>query len=310
MFDRLALAILRQFVARGTLSLTLPNGAVHRLDSGMPGPDAHVTLADRATLWRLITKPDLAFGEGYMNGRISIGDGGMDAFAELLMRNAGHWRDHWAGSLTLSLGNAMAWLRHFNTVGKSRRNVAHHYDLTDELFDTFLDPWRQYSCAYFHSDSDSLETAQVTKLARLAAKLRLQAGDSVLDIGCGWGGLARALMRCREGVSVTGITLSEQQLVHALKTRPDTDDGGRLAFALRDYRQQSGSFDKIVSVGMLGHVGPAGIPGYFDTVKRLLTPGGVAVIHSIAVHHREGPVNRWLSRYIFPGGIFQRHIIL
>lgn len=237
-----------------------------------------------------------------MNGQITVGDDGLEPLLDLLMSNAQHWRNHWAGRLTTRLGNTMAWLRHLNPPAQSRRNVAHHYDLTDTLFETFLDSRRQYSCAYFHSDQDSLETAQATKLARLAAKLNLQAGDHVLDIGCGWGGLARALASCREGVSVTGITLSEQQLAYARQSSHGEQDDSRLAFALRDYRHQTGDFDKIVSVGMLEHVGPASIPVYFNTVRRLLAPGGVAVIHTIAVHGQAEPVNRWLTRYIFPGG--------
>ena len=141
---------------------------------------------------------------------------------ELLMLNSRHWSRHWAGRLTLRFGNCLAWLRHLNPRWRSRRNVAHHYDLTDELFETFLDPFldlrRQYSCAYFHRPDDNLETAQENKLARLAAKLNLRPGQSVLDIGCGWGGLAMAMTECRENLSVTGITLSERQLAHARKT--------------------------------------------------------------------------------------------
>ena len=132
-----------------------------------------------------------------MDSRISTGNGGIDALMELLMLNSRHWSRHWAGRLTLRFDNCLAWLRHLNPRWRSRRNVAHHYDLTDELFETFLDPRRQYSCAYFHRPDDSLETAQETKLARLAAKLNLQPGQSVLDIGCGWGGLAMAMTECR-----------------------------------------------------------------------------------------------------------------
>ena len=302
MFDFLALAILRQFVASGTLSLTLPGGSVERLDSGVPGADAVITLHDRATLWRLVAKPDLAFGEAYMDGRLTVGDGGLESLMEFLMRNAEHWRRHWPGRLTLCLGNATAWFRHLNPPAQSRRNVAHHYDLTDGLFETFLDPWRQYSCAYFHRPDDSLETAQETKLARLAAKLNLRPVQSVLDNGCGWGGLAMAMTECRENLSVTGITLSERQLAHARKTAAEHSLEDRLDFALRDYRYQGDAFDRIVSVGMLEHVGPADVPAYFRTVRRLLARGGVAVIHSIAVHDRAAPVNRWMTRYIFPGG--------
>ena len=302
MLERLALALLRRFIIAGDLTMTTPTGRHERLAGAGDGPIAKIQIHDRRTLIRLVIQPDLEFGDAYMDGRLTVGKAGLEPLIELLLVNSTSWKQHWAGRLTLRLGNILAWLRHLNPPGRSRHNVAHHYDLTDGLFETFLDPWRQYSCAYFHSDHDTLEDAQVTKLARLAAKLNLQAGDRVLDIGCGWGGLARALIRCREGVSVTGITLSEQQLVHAEQHQIDGDQAGRLAFALRDYRRQTGQFDRIVSVGMLEHVGPSNIPTYFSTVRRLLAPGGVAVIHSIAVHNRSGPVNRWMGRYIFPGG--------
>ena len=183
MFDFLALAVMRQFVICGTLDLTLANGSGHQLQGRSPGPHASITIHDRATLLRLVTKPDLAFGEAYMDGRISTGSGGIDALMELLMLNSRHWSTHWAGRLTLRCGNCLAWLRHLNPRWRARRNVAHHYDLTDELFETFLDPRRQYSCAYFHRRDDSLEAAQETKLARLAAKLNLRPGHrfSILD---------------------------------------------------------------------------------------------------------------------------------
>ena len=166
----------------------------------------------------------------------------------------------------------------------------------------FLDPRRQYSCAYFHRLADSLETAQETKLARLSVKLNLRPRHHVLDIGCGWGGLAMAMTECRENLSVTSITLSERQLAHARKAATEHGLEDRLDFSLRDYSDQTGKFDRIVSVDMLEHFGPAAVPAYFRTVRRLLAPGGVAVIHSIAVHDRVAPVNRWMTRYIFPEG--------
>lgn len=302
MFDFLALAVIRQVVASGTLHLTDAGGTTHRLGGTSAGPDAHITVKNSRTLWRLMIQPDLAFGEAYMDGKLTVPDGGLEPLVELLMSNSTHWSHHWSGFLTLALGNSMAWLRHLNLPRRSRRNVAHHYDLTDKLFASFLDPWRQYSCAYFHRPDDSLDQAQVTKLARLAAKLNLQHGNSVLDIGCGWGGLARALAVCRQDVTVTGITLSEQQFEHARQAAENAGLGDRLAFALRDYRHQTGTFDRIVSVGMLEHVGPRGFPVFFDKVRDCLAPAGVAVIHTIAVHHKARPVNRWLTRYIFPGG--------
>ena len=302
MFDFLALAVIGRVVAAGTLHLTDAGGTTHRLGGRTPGPEAHVTVKDSRTLWRLMIQPDLAFGEAYMDGRLQVPEGGLEPLVNLLMSNSAPWARHWSGRVTLAFAHCMAWLRHLNLPGRSRRNVAHHYDLTDALFASFLDPWRQYSCAYFHHPEDSLEQAQITKLARLAAKLDLQDGHSVLDIGCGWGGLARALATCREDVTVTGITLSNQQYAHAQQAAKDAGLAGRLRFALRDYRHQTGQFDRIVSVGMLEHVGPRGLPVFFDKIRSSLRPGGVALIHSIAVHHRARPVNRWLTRYIFPGG--------
>jgi cyclopropane-fatty-acyl-phospholipid synthase len=170
----------------------------------------------------------------------------------------------------LSIVNFLAVLRHWNPRKKSRRNVAHHYDLSDALFDTFLDPWRQYSCAYFHDPDESLDTAQVNKLARLAAKLDLQAGDNILDIGCGWGGLGMAMAACGRNTRVTGITLSRHQLEYARTRAAASEFEDRVSYHLRDYRDQSGMFQKIVSVGMLEHVGLANFSSYFNKIKSLL----------------------------------------
>ena len=196
MFDFLAIAVIRRIIVFGTLHLTDANGVTHRLDGTGNGPEAFITVTDSRTLWQLMLQPDLAFGEAYMDNRLKIPEKGLEPLIELLMSNSSHWSRHWSGRITLALGNCMAWLRHLNLPGRARRNVAHHYDLTDDLFESFLDPWRQYSCAYFHHSGESLEEAQLNKLARLAAKLNLQDGDSVLDIGCGWGGLASAFALC------------------------------------------------------------------------------------------------------------------
>ena len=302
MFDAFAFAIIRSFIDRGTLHVTLGNAPPVTLTGRQAGPDAHISVRDRRTLWRLVTAPDLAFGEAYMDGHLVVPENGLEPLVDLLMTNSRSWAAHWTGRTTLVVGNALAWLRHLNPRGRARRNVAHHYDLSDRLFDTFLDPWRQYSCGYFHSENDSLEAAQVTKLARLAAKLDLQPDDRILDIGCGWGGLATAMAHCTKKAHVTGITLSHHQLDHARRSATWAGLEARLNFQLRDYRDQKGHFDKIISVGMLEHVGPQSYKSYFNKIKTLLSDNGVAVIHTIAVHHRAGPVNRWMTKYIFPGG--------
>ena len=302
MLERFILTVLGQFIQSGQLIITTPSGVQTRLGTAASGPVAEITIHDKATLRRLITRPDLEFGEAYMDGRLTVGAGGLEALMDLLMTNADAWRRHWAGRVALGPGKLLAAFRHLNLPGRARRNVAHHYDLTDALFDTFLDPWRQYSCAYFHSETDPLETAQISKLARIAAKLNLQDGNRVLDIGCGWGGLARALALCRKGVKVHGITLSTRQCAHARQMAADTGMTDTLDFQIRDYRRQTGRFDRIVSIGMLEHVGPQHYNTYFDRIATLLAPGGVALVHTIAVHRRAAPVNRWMTRYIFPGG--------
>jgi len=302
MFDQLALTVFSQFIVCGELALRVGDGVPVVLRGAAPGPAASIHVADSRTLWRIVIKPDLAIGEAYMQGRLHIDNDDLEAFMHLLIANSKHWEGHWAGRLSLFISDRFATLFHLNLLRASKRNVAHHYDLTDALFASFLDPRRQYSCGYFSTADTSLEEAQVTKLARLAAKLNLQPGDRVLDIGCGWGGLAAAMMQCQPDVHVTGITLSERQLVYARNHLGKLAASDRVILALRDYRRQTGHFDKIVSVGMLEHVGPGNFGTYFRKVRELLNADGIAVIHSIGVHGRARPVNRWLQKYIFPGG--------
>ncbi|MGB2069529.1 MAG: class I SAM-dependent methyltransferase, partial [Candidatus Puniceispirillaceae bacterium] len=303
MFDQLALTVFSQFIVCGELALRVGDGVPVVLRGAAPGPAASIHVADSRTLWRIVIKPDLAIGEAYMQGRLHIDNDDLEAFMHLLIANSKHWEGHWAGRLSLFISDRFAPLFHLNLLRASKRNVAHHYDLTDALFASFLDPRRQYSCGYFSTADTSLEEAQVTKLARLAAKLNLQPGDRVLDIGCGWGGLAAAMMQCQPDVHVTGITLSERQLVYARNHLGKLAASDRVILALRDYRRQTGHFDKIVSVGMLEHVGPGNFGTYFRKVRELLNADGIAVIHSIGVHGRARPVNRWLQKYIFPGGV-------
>ena len=267
MLIRFAQYVLHQFLAVGQLSIALGDGPMHPITAGTAGPQAAIRLTHRRVLWRLMLHPDLAFGESYMDGDLQIESGDIDDLMALLVANREHWQNHWLARLVLALDTRLARFSGLNFPGRAKRNVAHHYDLKDSLFDNFLDPWRQYSCAYFRSPDEPLADAQITKLSRIAAKLRLQPHDHVLDIGCGWGGLARALAVCRQDVTVTGITLSEQQFAHARQAAENAGLGDRLAFALRDYRHQTGTFDRIVSVGMLEHVGPRGFPVFFDKVR-------------------------------------------
>lgn len=302
MHIELAGFILRQFMAAGQLSIAVADGPMHHIKAPRTGPQVAIRLARRGILWRLMLHPDLAFGESYMDGDLQIESGTIDDLMALLIANNNQWNKHWFARLVMAFDTHLSRFSSFNFPGRSKRNVAHHYDLKDSLFDIFLDPWRQYSCAYFRSPEDSLAAAQITKLARIAAKLRLQPHDKILDIGCGWGGLAFALASVEPGASVTGITLSENQHAYASTGVAPTPQARYIHYELRDYRHQTGHFDKIVSIGMLEHVGATHLNSYFASIARLLAPDGLALVHSIGVSRKPRRCNRWINKYIFPGG--------
>lgn len=302
MLDRIALSVFKQFVNVGKITITVADKKPVTCAGHHDGTEVKVTLRSNRILRDIVIRPDLAIGEAYMNGDLIIENDDLDSLMLFLMSNYKYWLKHWAGRASLAISNQFAFLRHSNLLHASKRNVAHHYDLKDTLFDSFLDERRQYSCAYFDDNTKTIEQAQINKLARIAAKLNLQPGQNVLDIGCGWGGLANALINCEAETHVTGITLSERQFDFASKQRDLSGRENQLDFHLRDYRHQTGHFDRIVSVGMLEHVGPGNYDTYFRTVRGLLKPKGVAVIHSIGVYRRPHPCNRWLAKYIFPGG--------
>ena len=264
---------------------------------------------------RLLTDATMALGELYMDGlmvpapgRTADPDGGVWPVLDVIGANLAANAAAWPGlRLHLLAGRIRRRLDQWNPQDRSRRNVAHHYDLDGGLYDLFLDADRQYSCAYFATGTETLDQAQVAKKAHIAAKLRLdRPGLRVLDIGCGWGGLAITLAR-DHGCLVTGITLSAEQLQAAQARADDAGVADRVSFLLSDYRDQAwraqaGQFDRIVSVGMFEHVGVNHFATYFAAVHRLLAPDGVALIHTIARSHGPASTNRWVAKYIFPGG--------
>ena len=301
--------ILRRLVTRGQLTIFTPDGAHFTVGKADPAfPDLALRLQDKRVAFDIVRDPRLGMAEAYIDGRVTIEGGGILEFLSMIRAN-NPWESGRSidakNVLARGLGTVRQKLWRANHKARAKANVAHHYDLSAALYALFLDRDRQYSCAYW-PDADneagiSLDQAQEDKKAHIAAKLLLKPGMRVLDIGCGWGGMALYLHRTC-GVDVTGITLSEEQLKIARQRAADAGVSDHVRFELIDYRDMTGPFDRIVSVGMLEHVGPADVPAYFRTVRRLLAPGGVAVIHSIAVHDRAAPVNRWMTRYIFPGG--------
>ena len=236
-----------------------------------------------------------------MDGTLTVEDGEIYDFLALSLSNMGWGNGHWLQDLLIKAQLLVRRLQQYNPAPVAKRNVAHHYDLSGALYDLFLDNDRQYSCAYFMAPDDSLERAQEQKKRHIAAKLLLKPGNRVLDIGSGWGGLALYLADTG-GVEVDGITLSEEQLDVARRRATEADLAERARFHLRDYREIDGSYDRIVSVGMFEHVGVTHYSAFFAKLRELLKDDGVALLHTIGRAEGPGTTNRWLTKYIFPGG--------
>jgi cyclopropane-fatty-acyl-phospholipid synthase len=292
---------LRRFIVVGRLTVRWPDGS-STMYVGAPGSDAGMALRDAATVRRIMLNPALAVGEAYMDGGLMPLDCSIYELLDVLVTN--HVRS--AGVSTLGLRDMLARmtrrLAQFNPASRSRRNVAHHYDLNGRLYSLFLDRDRQYSCGYFSRGDETLEEAQAAKKRHIAAKLCLNRPDlEVLDIGCGWGGMALTLAR-DYGARVTGITLSTEQLAEATARAAAEGLSDRVKFELRDYRALDRTFDRIVSVGMFEHVGMVHFDSFFEVVKRSLAPDGVALLHAIGRFTPPGATNAWIAKYIFPGG--------
>ena len=296
--DRLLEFLLKTFIRRGTFRVTTSRGTVLTFGDGTGRP-VSVRFASRAAEWAILLDPELKFGEAYMDGSFVVEQGSIaDVLAIMLGQNTDV--PHWARLQGL-LRYLNRRLSQFNPRKRSRRNVAHHYDLDGRLYSLFLDADRQYSCAYFETPGQSLDDAQLAKKRHLAAKLRLTQGERVLDIGCGWGGLGLYLAEYG-GADVTGVTLSHEQ--HAIANERAAEKGlnARARFRLQDYRDVTGPFDHIVSVGMFEHVGVNHYNTFFRKSAQLLADDGVMLLHSIG--RSEGPnrTSPWISKYIFPGG--------
>ena len=293
-------AMLARVIRTGTLEVIDAEGKLHRYGSTAE-PFARVRLHDRALYRSLVWDPDLKAGEAYMDGTLTIEQGTLRDFLTLFAMNRGTSRKLSASKPLRKLAKRAKALLQNNTLSQSRRNVAHHYDLSNELYGLFLDRGMNYSCAYYRSPTDTIEEAQQNKLRHIAAKLDLKPGQRVLDIGCGWGGMAIYLAQHFD-VHVTGVTLSREQLALAQERAAQLGLAGKIDFQFRDYREVTGSFDRIVSIGMFEHVGISFFPQYFEKIRSLLTAEGVALVHAIGRKGGPGNTGKWLRKYIFPGG--------
>jgi cyclopropane-fatty-acyl-phospholipid synthase len=287
-------ALLKGPIRAGCLKVVAPDGQLHILKGAAEGPEASIRITDWRLLRRMLVIPDLYLGEGYMGGTLRIEEGSLydalDFFACNLMP-----RVHDTKAVVLPSAYQS------NVVGKAQANVAFHYDLNRTLFELFLDRDLQYSCAYFTNDRESLEDAQSNKKKRVAAKLLLEPGMRVLDIGSGFGGLALYLARVFE-VEVVGLTLSEEQWRVSQDRARAAGVEKKVTFKLLDYREEGGRYDRIVSVGMFEHVGRSHYDEFFRKIDELMTGDGVCLLHSIGRMAPPGLTSPWLIKYIFPGG--------
>jgi cyclopropane-fatty-acyl-phospholipid synthase len=297
--DKLLSIFLRRYIRRGSLTLTTAGGSQYTFGDGT-GPSVAVRFTTRSAQRAVLFNPELRVGEAYMDGTFVVDQGSIADVMALLMRQEHVSPPRWALMLRAAR-YLFRRLQQFNLRSRSRRNVAHHYDLDGRLYQLFLDSDQQYSCAYFENANQSLDDAQLAKRRHLTAKLLVQPGNSVLDIGCGWGGLALYLAEIA-GAQVTGITLSKEQHARAQQRAVERGRKQDAVFRLEDYRDVAGTFDRIVSVGMFEHVGVGFYDTFFRRAAELLREDGVFLLHTIG---RSGPpsvTNPWIAKYIFPGG--------
>ncbi|WP_299439748.1 cyclopropane-fatty-acyl-phospholipid synthase family protein [uncultured Rhodospira sp.] len=302
--------ILKRTLRDGSLTIidhagrrsTFGEGPIPDMGTGpVPGP-ATIRITDPKFLRKFLAGPEMTIGECYMDGTLLVEEGSLYDVLGMMVHNLNRYsrqspffRLHWA------VNRGLRWLFQYNPVPRAEKNVAHHYDLSGELYRLFLDADQQYSCAYWPPGVEDLEAAQLAKKRHIAAKLLLREGQSVLDIGCGWGGLALHLAR-EHGVRVTGITLSTEQLRVARKRAAEAGLDDLVQFRQEDYRQAKEPFDRIVSVGMFEHVGVNHYAEYFNKARELLKPDGVFLLHTIGRAERPGGTNAFIRKYIFPGG--------
>jgi cyclopropane-fatty-acyl-phospholipid synthase len=298
--DRVLQLVLQSFIRHGTLRLTTARGTVFEFGDGTGQPVA-VRFTSKAAQWAVLRDPELAVGEAYMHGTLVVEQGSIADFLHLaLSQDRSGKPPRWARVQWLA---RYLWRRlaQFNPPTRARKNVAHHYDLDQRLYALFLDADRQYSCAYFEQADQSLDDAQLAKKRHTAAKLLVEPGARVLDIGSGWGGLGLYLAEMC-GARVTGVTLSEEQFAASRSRAEEKGLSGRVEFRLQDYRDIPERFDRIVSVGMFEHVGVTHYDVFFRKCAEMLSDDGVMLLHSIGRSEGPGITNPWIAKYIFPGG--------
>jgi cyclopropane-fatty-acyl-phospholipid synthase len=299
---RLLSHLLRRFVRNGRLTVTSHDGVRHSFGSGEGGPSVAIRFTDARVEREIFFNPELKTAEAYMDGRLVMEEGGrIFDLLRLFSANRTALGAHPVQKALRQSWREMRRLHQRNSAEQASRNIKHHYDIPPAFYKLWLDPTLTYSCAYFETPDRDLHQAQRDKIAHIAAKLALREGMEVVDIGCGYGALAISLAR-DFGVRVTGISLSPEQLGEARSRAMEAGVADRVTFLEQDYRSLQGKFDRVVSVGMMEHVGVANFETYFETIRRLLKPGGFALVHCIGKMSPPGSTAPFIRKYIFPGG--------
>ena len=292
--------MMKSFVKVGSLKVVDAEGKTHMFGGTKPGPNVTMKLTDPTLYKKLFFNPEMHAGEAYMDGRMTFPDSNLRDFLTLFSVNRLSLGAQPVQKVLRRVSRGLKRFQQANPIGKAQQNVAHHYDLGNAFYEMFLDKEMFYSCAYFRKDDDTLEAAQINKCRLIAAKLNLKPGQKVLDIGSGWGGMARYLAKVAD-VHVTGVTLSKEQYALAVERTKAAGLENRVHFELKDYRHLTTKFDRIVSVGMFEHVGVTHYDEFFAKVNDLLVDDGVMLLHSIGHMSPPGTASPWMRKYIFPG---------
>ena len=292
--------ILNKINFRGKLVVTNYKGKTFHFGNG---PDfVKIRLTNKSIENKLFRNPSLYLGEGYMNKEIVIEEGTLDDFLKIITASYDDYMsNNFVFKIYESISTFFKSFQQINKLVKSKENVAHHYDIDEEMYKLFLDKDMQYSCAYFHNQNIGIDQAQFDKKKHIIQKLQIKEGMSVLDIGCGWGGMAIQIAK-DTGARVKGITLSENQFSTAKKRAYEEGLSDKVTFALQDYRNEKDKYDRIVSVGMFEHVGVDYFPSFFSKTYEILKDTGVFLLHTIGQRTKPSATSPWIRKYIFPGG--------
>tara|TARA_Y100000590_G_scaffold451233_1_gene592295 strand:- start:378 stop:1562 length:1185 start_codon:yes stop_codon:yes gene_type:complete len=292
--------VLKKIKFKGRLEIIDSKG--NKFNFGEGADFSKIRLTNKSIENKLFRNPSLYLGEGYMNKEIIIEEGSLDSFLRII---TGSYEDYIKNNSVFkwyeSISSFFKPFQQINRLVQSKNNVAHHYDLNEEMYKLFLDKDMQYSCAYFHNPNISLDQAQLDKKKHIIEKLQIKENMSILDIGCGWGGMAIQIAK-DTGAKVKGITLSENQYATANKRAQEEGLNEKVTFALQDYRHENNLYDRIVSVGMFEHVGVSYFPNFFSKTYELLKESGIFLLHTIGQRTKPTATSPWIRKYIFPGG--------